>query len=371
MKNFLKLYLVFIVLISFVILFYFFSSSKDISVYSLKHLSSSIIYGEFVYYNDIKVQNFPETVKELPARISSKGKAFIYIENSGILILKNDTECVLNKKRNLEFLKGEIESVEDGIKNLKIKAGDCTFLPDGRFILRQESFRGKSNLTLKSWKGKLICNDKVFNLEIKKEFVLDENGNVRANDLLLPPSLKLPKFLERIGLENGNKVNLLWEKVEGASGYIVEIAYDPSFVEGREYKTYKNSLNINFVDFKNSPVFWRVFSIDKHGNRGFPSRYSKFYLEDLLQVMRLWKNPPKLIIEEPLIPQGNLVIIKGETERGVKVTVNGSEVNIDNTGKFMYVASFDEIGEHEIVIRAVNLSGRKTFIKRKVFIYEK
>jgi hypothetical protein len=78
-----------------------------------------------------------------------------------------------------------------------------------------------------------------------------------------------------------------------------------------------------------------------------------------------------LELKGPLVPTGNLLIIKGKTDLGVKLTINGEYVTIDSNGNFMHIISFKTIGEHNIIITSRNLSGAETKLMRKVIIYEK
>ncbi len=371
MKNYLKVYLLVVLFLGALVLFLSFKINANLKEFKRIELKSTLISGEEVYVNGEKVKKYPFPLPDGNITLEVKNYGLFFWENRGLMVAKNDSILEVGKDE-IVLKKGEVESGKFGVKDLKVKFFSCTADVSGNFkIYSEEVKKGKMNFNIVAIEGTLVCDSKKYKLSPSLMFTISMDKEITYSSIPLPTKLIEPKNLMKIGLETGNRVNFSWTNNREAKKYLLEISYNKAFFNSKVYTVYRNEYRINFVDFKDSPVYWRVYSVSKGDAISLPSEYRKFYLEDLLQVMRLWNNPPKLIVEEPLIPQGNLVIIKGETERGVKLIINGSEVNVDNSGKFMHVLSFDKIGEHSVVIKAINLSGREKVIVRKVFIYEK
>lgn len=81
-------------------------------------------------------------------------------------------------------------------------------------------------------------------------------------------------------------------------------------------------------------------------------------------------SPPKLIISEPadnLITDKKIITIKGQTEPGVKLTVNGQQIYTDTTGNFEKEINV-EPGLNTIIIQAQNRFEKKSEEIRNVLV---
>jgi hypothetical protein len=59
---------------------------------------------------------------------------------------------------------------------------------------------------------------------------------------------------------------------------------------------------------------------------------------------------------DPLTPRGNTVQVKGRTEAGVSLTINGQPIDVRPDGSFNEFVSL-AAGRQEIVVRAVGANG--------------
>ncbi len=208
-------------------------------------------------------------------------------------------------------------------------------------------------------------------LSLGTSFTFRPDGFVGRTPLLPSPKLISPEDQKIIGLRDGINISFRWQPVPEAASYLLSLSYDTLFSEAQVIKTSQPLTSLSLYDFHRSPVFWNVKAVDGAGVEGNPSQTFSYDLKDLVQTLQLWKTPPPLELTAPLEPSGNIVIVKGKTDLGIRLTINGSEVPVDHSGSFMYILKFMSIGEHTVSIKARNLSGAESTIERKIIIYEK
>ena len=110
--------------------------------------------------------------------------------------------------------------------------------------------------------------------------------------------------------------------------------------------------------------FWEVAAIDKDGQKGSFAAFSRFTITATGAVPA--GSPPPLRIE-PLSPRGNIVQVRGVTERGATVSINGQRVDVRDDG------SFDEFvtlgaGDQAVGVRSAGLSGGVAELRRSIRI---
>lgn len=105
-----------------------------------------------------------------------------------------------------------------------------------------------------------------------------------------------------------------------------------------------------------------AIATDNAGGKSQPSETNQIIYD---------KTKPPLEVQEPnegatIIGQNNKVAVKGLTEPGATVTVNGLWAIVDQDGKFEYNFPLSD-GENILTIESSDLAGNVTTVKRKVF----
>ncbi len=324
-----------------------------------------------------------QKVRVLPRKIT-KGDIIETIDNGGgLAILQNGIElCLRNSAKiifydtsSIELIDGELAARKTDNEKFTVKWLRRKLLINGESSLKVIKDRNREYLIFKNYNGrvKMITEPSGEKTLLQPDYYynISKDKKITAIKLLPAPVNLIPDDLKNIGIEDGSNLLFKWDKVNNARGYSIHIAYNSVFAGEKIYQTQTNFFILNITNFKNSPVYWRVSSIDKNGITGVLSKTNRFYIKNLIQILQLWKNPPNLTLNGPLVPTGNLLIIKGRTDLGVKLTINGEHVTVDPNGNFMHIISFKTIGEHDIIIISKNLSGAETRLMRKVIIYEK
>ena len=313
-------------------------------------------------------------------KISSakKSGALIILGTGEELGLGENTSIRFLNNKKLELLSGNLHFLNPSTDSIILKWKNHNFIVKDKSIFSIINVKKSRNLTEEELQIKVegrfvkaISNNQTNILKKRFSYTLNEKGIISETKLLSPPKLIEPEDSKNISIDEGSNLIFKWDKLSDAKSYNFYFSYDPLFLNPKMVNTKETMISLNITDFKESPVRWKVCGVLSKDQEGICSKVRNFHIKNLIQILQLWKTPPLLEIEEPLSPTGNLVIIKGKTDLGVNLTINGEEVTIDSSGKFMHILKFNTIGEHQIKIVAKNLSGAKKVYTKNVIIYER
>ncbi len=124
---------------------------------------------------------------------------------------------------------------------------------------------------------------------------------------------------------------LAWRPVTAAT-YHVMLDYNPNFgrpvVDRREWKS--ASMELRGLDV--GTYYWKVAAVDKDGVEGSFSEFATFRVTKPTAVASA-APPPRLTLET-LEARGNILQVKGQTEPGASLTVNGQRIDVASDGTF-------------------------------------
>ena len=159
---------------------------------------------------------------------------------------------------------------------------------------------------------------------------------------------------------------LSWDQVKDADGYQLQISrsrlFGDAVVDRRRVKT---SATLGVNDEGN--YFWRVAAYGPDGSLGPWSSLRKFRALSLDGIG--WKDtvPPQLQVAKMTV-NGNIVIITGTTEPGVRVEIEGQRAPVAADGTFSLSVTPETEGLVDVQVSAVDASGNRTETKQRVFI---
>jgi hypothetical protein len=158
---------------------------------------------------------------------------------------------------------------------------------------------------------------------------------------------------------------LAWKSVANAAGYHFQIDYSAYFnrpiVDRKGWKS--NSIELRGLDA--GKYYWRVAALDKDGNEGQFSDFYRFAVGSPSSSSGGSGPPPPLAIQS-LEVRTNILQIKGRTEAGATVTVNGQRVDVQGDGSFNEFITLDQPGKQVVAIRATGINGGVREIRRPV-----
>jgi hypothetical protein len=150
------------------------------------------------------------------------------------------------------------------------------------------------------------------------------------------------------------EVTLSWGPVEGVHAYHLKLSRN-KFFTGTLMVDQNNwpSLEMRVKGLDPGMYYWEVFSIGEDGRESGPGVVNTF------AVVPKGENNASILLElEPLIQHGHVIEVRGRTEQGARVMVNGQEVAlVSSEGKFSHFTNPLPTGENLITITAQNAKG--------------
>lgn len=188
--------------------------------------------------------------------------------------------------------------------------------------------------------------------------VSDEHGAAEPKDLLPPPVRVGPVDAS---VHYRDSVLLRWEPVDGAAAYAVEIDRDSRFRSPLLAPTELIEARFLAAGLGRGVYSWRVRAVDEAGFPGAASGAGRFTIE-------AEGREPYLHVVSPAAdgPQGaRTVVLRGETEPGVQLSVDGARVAVDEAGRFQETRRLTA-GPNTILFEARAPSGRTTRLERRL-----
>jgi len=223
------------------------------------------------------------------------------------------------------------------------------------------AYRGR--VTLSTGSGSVTLGD--------RERVVARVGTGLGPKTVLPdpPRPLAPDDTAVFDLNRREPVTLKWSPVPNAVRYRLQIARSRLFIPDSILSVDDRARPEAAVTATEEGAFyWRVATLGK-GNvvsEWSPTRRFKV-LAGGPRSGGPDTVPPELVLSRPQV-NGTLVILSGRSEPGSSVTVNGEPADVDATGAFKKVISFQREGVNVLTVRAVDGAGNETLRRETVMI---
>ncbi|MCF6270142.1 MAG: FecR family protein [Melioribacteraceae bacterium] len=289
------------------------------------------------------------------SRIRLNENSQALIQHTRIDILKNITETKVKLVKGDAFaylLKSPKKKFDIDIPGLNVKIKSRSFWV--------EKERAKTKIANYDGEIELATKDVTVVVKENQGSIIPDGGVPSEPKNLLPaPELLSPENMKK---HFEDSMQFHWERVDSAKKYWFELATDISFQQiVYSNKKIKNN-NIEVTDISPGVYYWHVCSIDEFG---FPGKFSKQnYLminEDITK--------PFLIVVSPKnmdVTKSESIVVKGESEAGLKLYINEQLVELGEKGKFTSEVKLND-GLNRIDILSIDESGNRTNIVRTVF----
>lgn len=198
----------------------------------------------------------------------------------------------------------------------------------------------------------------------KLAFTNDSPTMVKTKEIG-PPVLMDPKSGDNVPLDPKSKgVTLTWAPVDGVHTFHVRVARNQFFTGPLVVDQNWTHLELVLANLGPGSYWWEVQSVSDNGKPSAASERNKF------TVVPYAENGAKIPLEiVSLIQHGHVFEIKGQTEPGARVMVNGQEVAMINPdGSFHHFTNQLPTGENWITVTAQNSKGGYGLVSRPVNI---
>lgn len=204
--------------------------------------------------------------------------------------------------------------------------------------------KGSGEVARGEEKEKIGANEKL-------SFASESEKMVRTKEIA-PPILINPAT-PQVSLAAGEKgVTFSWSQVEGVHGYRLSIAHN-QFFSGSSVVFDKTVTGEQIVlSIPEGAYFWKVRSIGDSGKESADSPVNRFTLAP--------KGTSSLSIALEVgdfVQHGHMIEVRGRTEPGARVMVNGQEAVMMGDGTFRHLTNPLPVGENVITVTAQNSKG--------------
>ncbi|HET7747602.1 MAG TPA: FecR family protein [Vicinamibacteria bacterium] len=238
-------------------------------------------------------------------------------------------------------------------------------------ILVQQS--GESDVRL--YEGKVEAKTKsgdTVELTDNEGFKVDAAGRA-GPELKLPgvPALLAPAHESSVAYPDPARATTLlaWRDVPGATAYHVMLDYSPHFnrplVDDATIRQTK--LEVRGLDV--GKYYWRVAARTPDGVEGNFSGFGRFTVARPGGGEEGSGPPPALVIDS-LDVRSSILQVKGRTEPGATLTVNGQRVDVHADGTFNEFIQLTKPGRQIVTLRSQSINGGVNEQRRTVVVAE-
>jgi hypothetical protein len=183
-------------------------------------------------------------------------------------------------------------------------------------------------------------------------------------DLPTVPQLTAPPNRADIAYEDlPRSVTLLvWNAVAGASSYRVMVDYGPTFARPLYDRQGHRPTQLEVRGLEAGSYYWKVAAIDARGSEGSFSDPWRFTLAAAPPRV----SPPPTLVFEAAELRGNVLHVRGRTQPGATLTLNGNRLEVQADGTFNEFLSFEGQAGATVVLRATTLEGGTVEDRRRV-----
>jgi hypothetical protein len=262
-----------------------------------------------------------------------------------ILVLEGDVTTLINSLQNKNNFKVASPGVSTNIRSRNFLASR-----DRDKTSRFSNFEGEMDVASA---GKQVT------LSTNEGTKVDYGKSPQAPKKLLAPPLPVHP-LEGQALFD-NRVEFRWNPVENAVAYQIQISRNKNFTETEKSIRIDRDQQVVWEAPQNGGYYWRIRSIDREQLQGPFSKPAGF-------TVRVDRMPPYLAVTTPsrdTVVFGSTIKIRGRSENGVTVMINGDTVRVSEMGEFEHEAKLLE-GKQALSITAVDGAGNSSRAEREV-----
>jgi hypothetical protein len=171
----------------------------------------------------------------------------------------------------------------------------------------------------------------------------------------VPTLLAPPDRAEIAYVDPARSTTLLAWKPVTAATYHVMVDYNPNFGRPVVDRNPWEKASMELRGLEVGTYYWKVAAVDKDGVKGSFSGFSTFRVTRPTASASAAPPPPLKL--EPLEARGNILQVKGSTEAGASLTVNGQRIDVASDGTFNEFITLEPGARPLVVIRATGLNG--------------
>ena len=221
--------------------------------------------------------------------------------------------------------------------------------------------QGTTQLTTKSGETRALSSGKAIRVDV---------AGKAGPELVLPgvPTLLAPPHQSEVAYPDPARSStvLAWKSVPNAVAYHLMLDYSAYFNRPLVDRTGIKDSSQEVRGLEVGKYYWRVAAVDKDGVEG---PFAEFYRFSVTKPAgsAVGAGPPPSLSIDSVDVRTNILQVKGRTEPGATVTVNGQRVDVMADGTFNEFITLEKPGRQVVIIRATSINGgvneqRKTVV---------
>jgi len=189
--------------------------------------------------------------------------------------------------------------------------------------------------------------------------------------LLMPPAMITPADNQVFPVTADSRVQFSWDAVPGTSGYVLQVSRSRLFTS-LEINSKRQKTTASARVTAEGAFYWRVASTGPSGDIGPFSAFRRFRVNGGGHegAPALATPAPALQLKRPYPIGGPFYMIEGTTDPGATVLINDEEADVDASGHFKKLVSFNKVGQNVVTVKAINAAGKQTVLSETVLVEE-
>jgi hypothetical protein len=184
------------------------------------------------------------------------------------------------------------------------------------------------------------------------------------------PTLQAPPHSAEIAYPDPLRATTLfaWSAVPAAASYHVVVDYNPFFTNPLVDRKGIRETTVQLRGLDVGKYYWQVAAVDDKDVEGKFSEFFRFTVSRPVGGAAADGPPPPLELEAPDV-RGNQVQIRGRTEAGASLSVNGHPLKVNSDGTFNDFVVLTKAGRQWLVIKAVGINGGVKEERRSIEVF--
>ncbi len=202
-------------------------------------------------------------------------------------------------------------------------------------------------------------------VEAQERLEVDREAQV-SEKVKLPPAPALTAPIDQkvipLGEEEGTPVQLVWQEVPESKSYHLQISSHSLFSDTLVDQTLDTPI-ATLPRAREGNFYWRVAAVFEDGAEGPMSEVRKFKIVPGTLSLTGDTQPPPLQIDDFLV-FSTQIIVRGKTEPGALLSVNGTKIDVYDDGTFTSVIALHKAGRHTLIFTSQDVAGNATRVER-------
>jgi hypothetical protein len=301
--------------------------------------------------------------------VFADGTSYTVKQDSLIVIDDNSVNSNQQTQVSVQVTTGTVDlataTYAQGSRSQVVVAGATASLsPESAAQVRNDPRADTHEILVSKGSGEVTRGNETLRLsEFEKVSFKSGSAQMSKSKEVGPPTLIGPANMAPI-FSNGKTgtVSFSWTPMDRAAGYRVRVSRNPYFSSTvLDQKSTQPSL---IAALPEGAYYWTVQSVDPDGAQSIDSEKNRFTI-----IPRSQEKVALPLDLQQLQQHGHVIEVRGRTEAGAKVMVNGQEVPaVNGDGSFTFLTPPLPTGENVITVTAQNSKGGVNTQQRKIRI---